>query len=105
MLESLKSVSFKETENGYDLIPVGYNGSWNIYQHESTDGKDYSLALHDIIYSVAYDSLECAYEDGELDDECIALYENDEIPSEYWDLGVEALMDALEENGAKCLVS
>ena len=105
MFEGLKSVSFKETENGYDLVWVRYNGSWNIFQHESTDGMDYSLMLWECIDATAWDMLEDNLEEGIITEKQYDEYQDKGVPAEIWDLSVEYLFQSLEENGVECLVA
>ncbi len=105
MFEDLKSVSFVETENGYDLIPIRYNGSWNVYQHESTDGRDYSLMLWECVDATAWDMLENDLEEGIITEKQYDEYQDTGVPAETWDLSVEYLFASLEENGVECLVA
>jgi hypothetical protein len=72
VLENVKSVSVVDN----DFVYLRNNGWYNVIQHESIDGKDYSYTITEFVHDTAWEMFEADVEEGIVE-------ESDNLPEYY----------------------
>ncbi len=86
VLENVKSVSIVDN----DFVYLRNNGSYNVIQHESIDGKDYSYTITEFVHDNAWEMFEADVEEGIVE-------ESNNLPEYYHNEALDIFINMCED--------